>query len=103
MPAQATEAAAEAVRTAIAKINSKEQDSNQQDGEDKDSSADKDADDSKPTVEAGLVDPKKDITVFSSQTNFNVKHPLYSPWTMWFDSASKQVSSDQLACLQTRY
>jgi len=25
-------------------------------------------------------------TVFSDPTNFNVKHPLYSPWTLWFDS-----------------
>jgi len=25
-------------------------------------------------------------TVFSDQINFNVKHPLYSPWTLWFDS-----------------
>jgi len=27
-------------------------------------------------------------TVFSDPTNFNVKHPLYSPWTLWFDSPS---------------
>ncbi|KAI0067719.1 eukaryotic translation initiation factor 4E class I [Artomyces pyxidatus] len=25
-------------------------------------------------------------TVFSDPKNFNVKHPLYSPWTLWFDS-----------------
>ncbi|PPQ64406.1 hypothetical protein CVT26_002112 [Gymnopilus dilepis] len=25
-------------------------------------------------------------TVFSDPSNFNVKHPLYSPWTLWFDS-----------------
>ncbi|KAG1864141.1 eukaryotic translation initiation factor 4E class I [Suillus subalutaceus] len=25
-------------------------------------------------------------TVFSHPTSFNVKHPLYSPWTLWFDS-----------------
>nr|AIO05514.1 eukaryotic translation initiation factor 4E [Hypsizygus marmoreus] len=25
-------------------------------------------------------------TVFSVPTNFNVKHPLFSPWTLWFDS-----------------
>ncbi|KAH9898048.1 eukaryotic translation initiation factor 4E class I [Cubamyces lactineus] len=25
-------------------------------------------------------------TVFSDSKNFNVKHPLYSPWTLWFDS-----------------
>jgi translation initiation factor 4E len=27
-------------------------------------------------------------TVFSDPSNFNVKHPLYSPWTLWFDSPS---------------
>ncbi|KAF7970604.1 hypothetical protein HWV62_23625 [Athelia sp. TMB] len=27
-------------------------------------------------------------TVFNDPTNFNVKHPLYSPWTLWFDSPS---------------
>jgi len=27
-------------------------------------------------------------TVFSDPKNFNVKHPLYSPWTLWFDSPS---------------
>ncbi|ORY78040.1 translation initiation factor eIF 4e-like domain-containing protein [Leucosporidium creatinivorum] len=42
------------------------------------------------TVQPGLVDPNHDVTVFADQANFTVKHPLYSPWTMWFDSASKQ-------------
>ncbi|BGP42413.1 eukaryotic translation initiation factor 4E [Rhodotorula kratochvilovae] len=32
----------------------------------------------------------KDTTVLSSPADFTVKHPLYSPWTLWFDSASKQ-------------
>jgi len=27
-------------------------------------------------------------TVFNDPSNFNVKHPLYSPWTLWFDSPS---------------
>ncbi|BGO94187.1 hypothetical protein NBRC10512_001335 [Rhodotorula toruloides] len=34
-----------------------------------------------------------DLTVLSSPTDFTVKHPLYSPWTLWFDSASKQDKS----------
>ncbi|KAI0815246.1 eukaryotic translation initiation factor 4E class I [Irpex lacteus] len=25
-------------------------------------------------------------TVFNDPKNFNVKHPLFSPWTLWFDS-----------------
>lgn len=27
-------------------------------------------------------------TVFSDASNFNVKHPLFSAWTLWFDSPS---------------
>lgn len=38
---------------------------------------------------AGPQDPNALVTVFSSQTEFNVKHPLYSTWTLWFDNASK--------------
>ncbi|KAG0146683.1 hypothetical protein CROQUDRAFT_43959 [Cronartium quercuum f. sp. fusiforme G11] len=38
---------------------------------------------------AGPHDPDALVTVFSSQTDFNVKHPLYSTWTLWFDNASK--------------
>ncbi|SCV70398.1 BQ2448_1792 [Microbotryum intermedium] len=34
--------------------------------------------------------PTSLITVFDDRVNFNVKHPLCSPWTLWFDSASKQ-------------
>ncbi|GAA5974975.1 hypothetical protein JCM21900_004995 [Sporobolomyces salmonicolor] len=41
-------------------------------------------------AEAELDHDGRDVTVLSDPTNFNVKHPLYSPWTLWFDSASKQ-------------
>jgi len=31
--------------------------------------------------------PEEEIrTVFNDPATFNVKHPLYSPWTLWFDS-----------------
>ncbi|GAA5953726.1 hypothetical protein JCM8115_004131 [Rhodotorula mucilaginosa] len=33
---------------------------------------------------------KRDVTVLSDPAHFTVTHPLYSPWTLWFDSASKQ-------------
>lgn len=33
---------------------------------------------------------QRDVTVLSDPANFTVTHPLYSPWTLWFDSASKQ-------------
>ncbi|KAG6845794.1 hypothetical protein H0H87_003848 [Tephrocybe sp. NHM501043] len=37
--------------------------------------------------EVDMVSQAESIrTVFSDPTNFNVKHPLYSPWTLWFDS-----------------
>lgn len=32
------------------------------------------------TLDAGLLDPRSSITVFSSATEFTVKHPLYSKW-----------------------
>ncbi|GAA6007012.1 hypothetical protein JCM11491_001477 [Sporobolomyces phaffii] len=41
-------------------------------------------------VKTALSSSNDDVTVLSSATDFNVKHPLYSPWTLWFDSASKQ-------------
>ncbi|KAI9605127.1 hypothetical protein KEM48_002917 [Puccinia striiformis f. sp. tritici PST-130] len=41
-----------------------------------------------PTENAGATS-NNPITIFSSQTEFNVKHPLYSTWTLWFDNASK--------------
>ncbi|KAL8287421.1 hypothetical protein RQP46_003279 [Phenoliferia psychrophenolica] len=40
------------------------------------------------TRPAGLVEG--DVTVFDNATSFTVKHPLYSKWQLWFDSASKQ-------------
>lgn len=42
------------------------------------------------TIEAGLIDPNQDLTVFDSVTAFTVRHPLYARWQLWFDSASKQ-------------
>ncbi|GAA5975578.1 hypothetical protein JCM5350_002655 [Sporobolomyces pararoseus] len=41
-------------------------------------------------VKTAISTSNEDVTVLSDTTNFNVKHPLYSPWTLWFDSASKQ-------------
>ncbi|CAG8451600.1 13188_t:CDS:2 [Acaulospora colombiana] len=32
-------------------------------------------------------------TVFSDPVNFNVKHPLYNQWTLWFDNPGKKASS----------
>ncbi|QRV76291.1 eukaryotic translation initiation factor 4E type 2 [Ceratobasidium sp. AG-Ba] len=52
-----------------------------------------------PEVEPGQIDEGQDVevdgqkfdemrTVFQDPQTFNVKHPLYSPWTLWFDSPS---------------
>ncbi|KZT61066.1 translation initiation factor eIF4e [Calocera cornea HHB12733] len=37
---------------------------------------------------AGLMEEQEDRirTVFDDPNGFNVKHPLFSPWTLWFDS-----------------
>ncbi|KAG8701927.1 eukaryotic translation initiation factor 4E [Ceratobasidium sp. 394] len=50
-----------------------------------------------PEVEPGEIDEGQEVvvdaakldemrTVFQDPQTFNVKHPLYSPWTLWFDS-----------------
>jgi translation initiation factor 4E len=94
LPPAAADAAAAAVRAAIEK--SQQPGATATETESKQEGAEEGAEGSnepQTTVEGGLVDPSKDVTVFSDQANFTVKHPLYSPWTMWFDSASKQVSS----------
>lgn len=94
LPPAAADAAAAAVRAAIEK--SQQPGATATETESKDSAEGAEAAEGskepQTTVEGGLVDPNKDVTVFADQANFTVKHPLYSPWTMWFDSASKQVS-----------
>jgi hypothetical protein len=50
----------------------------------------KDVDDSgaqEITVETDRPDDEI-RTVFNDPNTFNVKHPLYSSWTLWFDSPS---------------
>lgn len=86
LPPTAAQAAAHTVEAAIDKETQAAAGS-----DDSLDNADADADANANGATAGTLDPSKDITVFSSQTDFNVKHPLYSPWTLWFDSASKQV------------
>ncbi|GAA5990587.1 hypothetical protein JCM11641_007795 [Rhodosporidiobolus odoratus] len=44
-------------------------------------------------VTSSIEKDAADKTVFDSPTDFTVKHPLYSPWTLWFDSASRQVKA----------
>ncbi|KDQ13700.1 hypothetical protein BOTBODRAFT_365883 [Botryobasidium botryosum FD-172 SS1] len=41
-----------------------------------------------PKKELGDDDPR---TVFEDPTAFNVKHPLYSSWTLWFDSPATKT------------
>lgn len=87
LPPAAADAAAAAVRAAIEKSQKPGSSATETENKGEDGK-----DEPKQTVEPGLAN--KDVTVFSDAANFNVKHPLYSPWTMWFDSASKQVSSE---------
>jgi len=53
--------------------------------------------------ELDLAAHAEDIrTVFSDPTNFNVKHPLYSSWTLWFDSpATKGRNLPQTPSIST--
>ena len=40
----------------------------------------------KPFAEGQADDVDADKTVFHDPTSFNLKHPLYSPWTLYFSS-----------------
>ncbi|GAA5914344.1 hypothetical protein JCM6882_008167 [Rhodosporidiobolus microsporus] len=50
----------------------------------------KDAPQPTSSSEGDASSENENKTVFHSATDFTVKHPLYAPWTLWFDSASKQ-------------
>lgn len=39
------------------------------------------------------ADEKEVRTVFDNPTNFNVKHPLYNSWVLWFDNPLHKGSS----------
>ncbi|KAM0786670.1 hypothetical protein ACM66B_002118 [Microbotryomycetes sp. NB124-2] len=82
LPPAAQQAAQAAVDSAIQKETAVQQD--------KQRSAGESATDTDDANDDGAATEQKDVTVFQSQTDFTVKHPLYSPWTLWFDSASKQ-------------
>ncbi|KAG0246206.1 eukaryotic initiation factor 4E [Mortierella sp. GBAus27b] len=34
------------------------------------------------------------ITVFNDPVNFNAKHPLNTPWTLWFDNPGKKTNAN---------
>ncbi|MBW0543052.1 hypothetical protein O181_082767 [Austropuccinia psidii MF-1] len=66
------------------------------------SSSDKDDhDDDQSSLEEGEIPSEpagpqqNSITIFNSQTDFNVKHPLYSSWTLWFDNASNSAKNNK--------
>ncbi|KAK4049582.1 eukaryotic translation initiation factor 4E [Microbotryomycetes sp. JL201] len=84
LPPAAQQAAQAAVDSAILKEAAAQQQGSQDQGESAASAADANS-----TVDSTDA-TQPDVTVFQSQTDFTVKHPLYSPWTLWFDSASKQ-------------
>lgn len=52
--------------------------------------------DAPATSEGGEAASSSDVnaseyrTVFQDATNFNVKHPLYNSWTLWFDNPSQK-------------
>jgi len=51
-------------------------------------------DDDEDSSEQPQVDQSgKPITVFQDPNNFNVKHPLYNKWTLWFDNPSQKGAS----------
>lgn len=74
LPPAAKAASELAVKTAIA-----ETESEKEDGEI-----------SGAATAPGAADDGTIKTVFTDPANFNVVHPLYSKWILWFDNASKQ-------------
>ncbi|KAK7694855.1 hypothetical protein QCA50_002043 [Cerrena zonata] len=77
LPAPAHQAAKVALNAALAENNIAEKDGTQN------------GDDAEPgeIQEVDMQAQAENIrTVFSDPKNFNVKHPLFSPWTLWFDS-----------------
>ena len=53
-------------------------------GEASDSAADA------PSTTAAAAQGDEYRTVFQDPTNFNVKHPLYNSWTLWFDNPTQK-------------
>lgn len=82
LPAAAKAAAELAVKTAISETVP-------EDGEIKEDEDSTKAN-GKENGDAAAKDAGAIRTVFSDPANFNVVHPLYSKWILWFDNASKQ-------------
>lgn len=81
LPTQAAQAASTALESAI---HSKSQDPSN-------SAAGPDAKDS--VTAEDTQDGQQPITVFQDPNNFNVKHPLYNRWTLWFDNPTQKGAS----------
>lgn len=55
---------------------------------------DKDDDDlEEGEIKEDELSPDDIKTVFDDATGFNVKHPLFNAWTLWFDNPSKKAST----------
>ncbi|BEJ09246.1 hypothetical protein CcaverHIS641_0601610 [Cutaneotrichosporon cavernicola] len=58
--------------------------------------SDKDVE-TKPELEEGEIEEEEDDgnpkTVFDSAARFNLKHPLYAKWTMYFDSLASKATT----------
>ncbi|RKP08483.1 eukaryotic translation initiation factor 4E-1 [Thamnocephalis sphaerospora] len=46
-------------------------------------------------VEEAAGDQQEYTTVLTDPVNFNVKHPLFSSWTLWYDHGGKRLTSAQ--------
>jgi len=82
LPAAAKAAAEQAVKTAIAE--------NSEEGEIAEGGSSSGANGKSNGEDNIAADGSGMKTVFSDPANFNVVHPLYSKWVLWFDNASKQ-------------
>ncbi|TXT08461.1 uncharacterized protein COLE_05385 [Cutaneotrichosporon oleaginosum] len=58
--------------------------------------SDKEEKEDKPELEEGEIEEEEDDgkpkTVFDDAARFNLKHPLYAPWTLYFDSPQSKLT-----------
>lgn len=86
MPAEATLANEKTLSDALAAAHISEQDVEPKEGELEDGEI-------KEEPEEEVEDDGKPKTVFDSSSRFNLKHPLYASWTLYYDSPQSKLTT----------
>lgn len=94
LPPQAAAASNAALESAIAETNAGQGAKSNSNGEAREASSSSAAGDaSEGNAEQSAEADDSIRTVFTDPENFNVKHPLYHKWTLWFDNPSAKGMS----------